>query len=217
MQPTLNAVSSCTAPPSPRSSRSTRAPSSRLSRSRSRSTSGSIGGMVGAGAGAGRAEGGGGSGCGFPLRRILSCRLLATKWVRSPCRLTVPSSSRALEMVALRPPPAPGSGPPGGAVPPDPQPLHAPLSPSKLRLSWRRPANGRPPFPASRSSSSSSSSGFIPLFPRAPPCAQPPRVRFAPEDTETGRLSGRGLVQEASRESRATPAPGGVPRGPGVS
>uniref|UniRef100_A0A2K6JML2 Uncharacterized protein n=2 Tax=Rhinopithecus TaxID=542827 RepID=A0A2K6JML2_RHIBE len=133
MQPTLSAVSSCTAPPRPRSRRSTRPPSSRLNRSRSRSTSGSMGGMagvgVGAGAGQGRAgaEGGGG---GAPLRRILSCRLLATKWVRSPWRLTVPSSSRGLEMVARRPPPAPDS-----ALPEDPAPPHASLSPSKLRLS----------------------------------------------------------------------------------
>uniref|UniRef100_A0A8C7AFJ7 Uncharacterized protein n=1 Tax=Neovison vison TaxID=452646 RepID=A0A8C7AFJ7_NEOVI len=64
MQPTLSAVSSCTAPPSPRSRRSTLPPSSRLSRSRSRSTSGSIGGMAGVGAGSkssGTPRGGGSS------------------------------------------------------------------------------------------------------------------------------------------------------------
>uniref|UniRef100_A0A8C0QHS0 Uncharacterized protein n=3 Tax=Canis lupus TaxID=9612 RepID=A0A8C0QHS0_CANLF len=136
MQPTLSAVSSCTAPPSPRSRRSTLPPSSRLSRSRSRSTSGSMGGMAGAGAGAAQGRAGaGGGGCGVPLRRILSCRLLATKWVRSPWRLTVPSSSRGLEIVARRPLPAPGSAPPADPAPPPPPPPHAPLSPSRLRLS----------------------------------------------------------------------------------
>uniref|UniRef100_A0A8C0VZP1 Uncharacterized protein n=1 Tax=Castor canadensis TaxID=51338 RepID=A0A8C0VZP1_CASCN len=131
MQPTLSAVSSCTAPPSPRSRRSTRPPSSRLSRSRSRSTSGSMGGMVGVGAGVRQGRTGAeGRGVGAPLSRILSCRLLATKWVRSPWRLTVPSSSRGLEMVARRPPPAPDSAPAA-----DPAPPHAPLSPSRLRLS----------------------------------------------------------------------------------
>uniref|UniRef100_A0A7N4PIL9 Uncharacterized protein n=1 Tax=Sarcophilus harrisii TaxID=9305 RepID=A0A7N4PIL9_SARHA len=212
MQPTLRAVSSCTAPPSPRSSRSTRAPRSRLSRSRSRSTSGSIGGMDDTGTGAGRAESGGcGCGCGFPLRRILSCRLLATKWVRSPCRLTVPSSSRALEMVARRPPPAPCSGPPSGAAPP-PQ---APLSPSRLRLSRRRPANRRPPFSGSHSSSSSSPSGFIRLFLGVPQGALSPRDSFVPWGTETRRPKGRGLAD--LRELQPTPAVGGVPQGPSVS
>uniref|UniRef100_A0A8C5KW49 Uncharacterized protein n=1 Tax=Jaculus jaculus TaxID=51337 RepID=A0A8C5KW49_JACJA len=150
MQPTLRAVSSCTAPPSPRSRRSTRPPRSRLSLSRSRSTSGSMGGIVGVGAGVWQGRtGAGGRGVGAPLRRILSCRLLATKWVRSP--------SRGLEIVARRPPPAPGSAAPPAAAAAPPPP-HAPLSPSRLRLSWRRLENERPARPAPAASSSSSSS-----------------------------------------------------------
>uniref|UniRef100_A0A8C8UCV1 Uncharacterized protein n=1 Tax=Peromyscus maniculatus bairdii TaxID=230844 RepID=A0A8C8UCV1_PERMB len=221
IQPTLKAVSSCTAPPSPRSRRSTRPPRSRLSRSRSRSTSGSMGGMVGVGAGVrqGRTEAGGRGG-GAPLNRILSWRLLATKWVRSPWRLTVPSSSKGLEMVARRPPPAPAS--PLAEAPPPP---HAPLSPSRLRLSWRRLGNERPARPAASSSSSSSSGSSLSCsggstFISTPP-GLPRRRTLGAEGCCFSLGSGCRWQEDGGGASsgpagpRRPPAPDGVARRPG--
>uniref|UniRef100_A0A8C7D1A7 Uncharacterized protein n=1 Tax=Oncorhynchus kisutch TaxID=8019 RepID=A0A8C7D1A7_ONCKI len=66
---------------------------------------------------------------GFELILIFCSRLRQMKWVRSPSWLTVPSSSRAEEMVALRPsgwPPRP---------PPRAPPMHAWLISSRLLLS----------------------------------------------------------------------------------
>uniref|UniRef100_A0A8C4XEM7 Secreted protein n=1 Tax=Erpetoichthys calabaricus TaxID=27687 RepID=A0A8C4XEM7_ERPCA len=62
--------------------------------SRSNTTPGSIGGIS-----AGHLQ----SKLCRELILIFCCRLLATKWVRSPSWLTVPSSSKALEIVARRP------------------------------------------------------------------------------------------------------------------
>uniref|UniRef100_A0A674J1K4 Secreted protein n=2 Tax=Terrapene triunguis TaxID=2587831 RepID=A0A674J1K4_9SAUR len=99
-------------------------------RSSSVSTAGSMGGMSAAllrpSPGKGWPGGSGSSRLPRELSLIFSCRLLATKWVRSPSWLTVPSSSRALEMVARRPSCA--------RLAP-----YAWLIPSKLRLSSSRP------------------------------------------------------------------------------
>uniref|UniRef100_A0A8C0G970 Uncharacterized protein n=1 Tax=Chelonoidis abingdonii TaxID=106734 RepID=A0A8C0G970_CHEAB len=99
-------------------------------RSSSASTAGSMGGMSAAllrpSPGKGWPGGSGSSRLPRELSLIFSCRLLATKWVRSPSWLTVPSSSRALEMVARRP----------SCTRLAP---YAWLIPSKLRLSSSRP------------------------------------------------------------------------------
>uniref|UniRef100_A0A674ICR2 Uncharacterized protein n=1 Tax=Terrapene triunguis TaxID=2587831 RepID=A0A674ICR2_9SAUR len=99
MQPTLSAVRACR----PQSA------TCPASATRSRSAAGSTGGMALA-AGA--------------LSWIFRCRLLATKWVRRPSRRTLPSSSSALAIVALRPP---------GCRAPAPVARHSRLSASRLR------------------------------------------------------------------------------------
>uniref|UniRef100_A0AAY4DWL9 Uncharacterized protein n=1 Tax=Denticeps clupeoides TaxID=299321 RepID=A0AAY4DWL9_9TELE len=66
---------------------------------------------------------------GRELILIFCSKFLVMKWVRSPSWLTVPSSSRALEMVALRP----SAWLP--RAPPRELPPQAPLSSSRLLLS----------------------------------------------------------------------------------
>uniref|UniRef100_A0A8C4VLN6 Uncharacterized protein n=1 Tax=Gopherus evgoodei TaxID=1825980 RepID=A0A8C4VLN6_9SAUR len=106
MQPTLRAVRACRPQCTLRSSSSTCAATCPANATRSRSAAGSTGGM-GLAAGA--------------LSGIFRCRLLATKWVRRPSRRTLPSTSSAGAIVALRPPggraPAPAAPHSRRAVP----------------------------------------------------------------------------------------------------
>ncbi|KAG9270903.1 hypothetical protein AMEX_G15912 [Astyanax mexicanus] len=97
---------------------------------RSSSTEGSIGGISAGRRDDPRPRTTGPEQLGLELILIFCSRFLVMKCVRSPSWLTVPSSSRALEMVALRP----SAWPPLAPEPRDPPP-YALLIPSRLLLS----------------------------------------------------------------------------------
>uniref|UniRef100_A0A8C2SWD2 Uncharacterized protein n=1 Tax=Coturnix japonica TaxID=93934 RepID=A0A8C2SWD2_COTJA len=140
MQPTLSAVSACSPQCTLRSSSSTCAATCPASATTSCSAPGSMAGMEPAPPAAAECC----SARGTPLSRILRSRLLATNCVSRPSRSTVPSSSRALASVALRPS---GSCRPSGRDRPDTAPpAAARLSASKLR--WSRLAPSSPGGPA---------------------------------------------------------------------
>uniref|UniRef100_A0A8C4ZGZ8 Uncharacterized protein n=1 Tax=Gadus morhua TaxID=8049 RepID=A0A8C4ZGZ8_GADMO len=105
------------APLRPRIISSTLRASSWVCLSRSNRTAGSMGGMS-AGLRADPRLRRMGPELGLVLSLIFCSRFLVMKWVRSPSWLTVPSSSKAEEMVALRPSDWPPRPPPRDPRPP---------------------------------------------------------------------------------------------------